>query len=68
MLKKLLASAGDTRHMSLTPGSGRSLEEDMAAHSSILGWRIQLREESGWIWSKVPQRVDTTEVTLAHTF
>ena len=27
VVQKLLASAGDTRDMGLTPGSGRSLEE-----------------------------------------
>ena len=26
--------------MSLIPGSGRSLEKEMATHSSILAWRI----------------------------
>ena len=44
------------------------LEEGMAAHSSMLGWRIPWREESGWLWSIVLQRVDMTEATLAHTF
>ena len=29
------------------PGSGRSLEEGMATHSSILAWRIPWREEPG---------------------
>jgi len=28
----------------LTPGSGRSLEKGMAAHSSILAWEIPWRE------------------------
>ena len=29
------------------PGSGRSLEEGMATHSSILAWRIPRREKPG---------------------
>ena len=32
--------AGDVRDVCLIPGSGRSPEEGMAAHSSILSWRI----------------------------
>ena len=29
------------------PGSGRSLEKEMATHSSILAWEIPWTEESG---------------------
>ena len=29
------------------PGSGSSLEEGMATHSSILAWRISWKEEPG---------------------
>ena len=36
-VKNLPANAGDT---GLIPGSGRSLEEKMATHSSILAWEI----------------------------
>ena len=32
------------------------LEEGMAAHSSILAWRIQRTEESDRLWSTVSQR------------
>ena len=46
MVKNLPANAGDIRDMGLIPGSGRSLEEDMAAHSSILVWRIPWTEET----------------------
>ena len=31
---------GDAGNVGSTPGSGRSLEEEMATHSSILAWRI----------------------------
>ena len=36
-VKNLSANAGD---MDLVPGLGRSLEKEMATHSSILAWRI----------------------------
>ena len=32
-------------------------EEEMAAHSSILAWRIPWTEESGGLWSMGSQRV-----------
>ena len=37
-------SAGDTESI---PGSGRSLGEEMATHSSILAWKIPQTEEPG---------------------
>ena len=36
VVKNLPANAGDARNTSLTPGSGRSVEEEMATHPSIL--------------------------------
>ena len=33
------------------PGSGRSLEKDMATHSSILAWEIPQTEEPGGLQS-----------------
>ena len=36
VVKNLSANAGDIRGMGLIPGSGKSLEEGMATHSSIL--------------------------------
>ena len=47
MVKNLPANAGGTRDMSLTPESGRSPEEAVATHSSILAWRILWTEEPG---------------------
>ena len=38
------ANAGDVGPI---PGSGRSLEKDMATHSSILAWRILPGEPAG---------------------
>ena len=43
-VKKPPANAGDA---GLIPGLGRSLEEEMATHSSILAWRIPWREDLG---------------------
>ena len=45
MVKSLPANAGDSRDMGLIPGSGRSPEEGMATHSSILAWKILWTEE-----------------------
>ena len=57
VVKNLLAMAGDVRDTGFIPGSGRSLEEDMAIHSSILAWRIPWTEEPGGLWSMGSQRV-----------
>ena len=45
VVKNLAASGGDTRDAGLIPGSGRSLEKEMATHSSILAWEIPWTEE-----------------------
>ena len=42
MVNNRPANAGDAGSLS---GSGRSLEEDMATHSSIHAWRIPWTEE-----------------------
>ena len=47
VVRNLPASAGDISDVGLTPGSGRSPEESMATHSSILAWRIPWTEEPG---------------------
>ena len=41
---------GDTGDAGLIPGSGRPLEEEMAAHSST-AWRIPWMEEPGELQS-----------------
>ena len=43
VIKNLPVNAGDA---GLTPGLGRSLEEGMATHSSILAWKIPWTEEA----------------------
>jgi len=57
VVKNLSAKAGNTGDAGLTPGLGRSLEEEMATHSSILAWRIPWTEESGGLQSIGLQRV-----------
>ena len=53
-VKSLPVNAGDVGSI---PGSGRSLEKEMATHSSILDWRIPRTEESGRLQSTGSQRV-----------
>ena len=47
MGKESVCNAGDVGDSSLIPVLGRSPEESMATHSSILAWRIPWIEESG---------------------
>ena len=41
------ANAGDVRDAGSIPGLGRSLEKEMATHSSVLVWEIPWTEEPG---------------------
>ena len=50
-------ACNDTGDTGLIPGSGRSPEEGMATHSSILAWRIPWAGKSGRLQSKGSQRV-----------
>ena len=45
MIRNPPANAGDKRDAGSIPGSGRSLEEGMATHSSVLAWRTPWTEE-----------------------
>ena len=45
MVKNLPANAGDIRDSGLIPGLEDPLEEGLAMHSSILGWRMSWTEE-----------------------
>ena len=47
MVKNLPVNAGDIRDVGSILGLGRSLEEGMVTHSSILVWRIPWREKPG---------------------
>ena len=57
--KESTCSAGDVGSIL---GSGRSPEEGMATHASILAWRIPWTEELGELQSMGSQR-DSTKVT-----
>ena len=46
-VKNLPANVGDIGDAASIPGLGRAPEEGMAAHSSILAWRIPWTEEPG---------------------
>ena len=61
MVKNLPASVGDIRHVGLILGLEDILEEGMATHSSIIGWRIPWTEEPGRLQSIGSQESDTTE-------
>ena len=57
MVENLLASAEAVRNTGLIPGSGRSLEEEMTIHSSILAWKIPRTEEPEGLQSTGSQKV-----------
>ena len=57
VVKNPPANAGGSGDVDLIPKSGRSLEEEMATHSSILARNIQWTEEPGRLQSVGLQRV-----------
>ena len=57
VVKNLPANAGNARDTGSIPGSGRSLEKEMATHSSILAWKIPRTEEPGRLQFMGSQRV-----------
>ena len=57
-------NAGDIRQTHFgSLGQGDALEESMATHSSILGWRIPRTEEPGGYRPRSHKESDMTEVT-----
>ena len=56
MVKNLPANAED---LGSIPGSGRSPEKEMAAHSRILAWGIPWTEEPGGLQSMGSQKSQT---------
>ena len=44
-------------------GQEDPLEKEMAAHSSILAWRIPWTEEPVWLHPRGIKELDTTETT-----
>ena len=51
MVKNPSANAGDERDTSSIPESGRSPEEGVTTHSSILAWEMPWTEEPGGLQS-----------------
>ena len=49
--KESPANAGEARDLGSSPGSGRSLEKNMATHCSMPAWRIPWTEEPGRLQS-----------------
>ena len=60
MVKNPPANGGDMRDVESVPGSGRTLEEGMATHFSILAWKILWIEEPGWLQSMGLKKSDMT--------
>ena len=57
MVKNPPANVGDSGDLGLTPGLEDAPEEGIAAHPSILAWRIPWAEEPGGLQSMGSQRV-----------
>ena len=57
-VKEYACKAGDVGSI---PGSGRSLEKEMATHSTILAWRMPRTEEPGGYSPGGRKESDTTE-------
>ena len=62
--KKSACNAGD---VGLIPGLGRSLEEGMATHSSVLAWRISM-DRGAWLatFHGVAESDMTEQLSAAH--
>ena len=54
-------NAGAAGYMGSIPGSGKSLEEEMATHCSILAWKIPWTEASGGLQSMGHQESHMTK-------
>ena len=57
VVKNPPANTGDIRDMGSIPGSEDPMEEGVAAHSSILAWRIPRTKGPGRLQSIVSQRI-----------
>ena len=57
MVKNLPTMQETQEMVSSVPGMGRSLEEEMATHSSVFAWRIPWTEKPGGLQSMGSQRV-----------
>ena len=56
LIQNLPANEGDAKDDGSIPGSGRSLEQKMAAQASILAWKIPWTEEPGGLQSMGAQK------------
>ena len=65
-MKNSLANTGDITDAGSIPGSGRSLEMEVATHSSILARRSPGTEEPGGLQSMEPQKVGHDWSDSAH--
>lgn len=63
MVKNLPANAGDVTDVGRIPGLGRSLEDNMATHSSILAWSPMDRGA----WQAAVHRVTESRHDLVRT-
>ena len=57
LVAQMVKCLPNARDPGLIPGFGRSLEKEMATHSSILAWKIPWMEEPGRLQSMGLQRV-----------
>ena len=64
--KESAYKAGSIRDAGSISGSGRSLEEGMATHSSILAWRIPWTEEPGGLQSMGSQNQTQLSTSTKH--
>ena len=64
VIKNSPANERDVRDSGSIPKSGKSLEEGMATHSSILAQRIPWTEEPGGLQSMGSQTDTTEQLTL----
>ena len=66
MVKNPTTNEGDSGDICLIPESGRSPEDEMAPHSSILAWKIPWAKEPGRLQSRGCKESDMTEHTHTH--
>ena len=64
MVKNLPARAGDARTRVLCLGREAPLEEEMAALSSILAWRIPWTGDCPMDWQATVHRVEKSRIGL----
>ena len=63
VVKNPPANEGDERDTGSIPGSGRSLEWEVATHSNILAWKAPWTEEPGGLQSMWSQRLEHDQAT-----